>query len=156
MIQTLAERIGNFWLRRKIRQRRELTPLDVLRVASSPRLMQEAAVYGVQLTLFLPPSVVLTGLENLTIEGNVRIHGTRCLMLTTGERLHINPRQYKESRFVSAQDIQRHDEEILRQYRDDPRLKDAETIPGITPIEDRHSVPCGPCAEKNGGCGCQQ
>lgn len=156
MIQTLAERIGNFWLRRKIRQRRELTPLDVLRVASSPRLMQEAAVYGVQLTLFLPPSVVLTGLENLTIEGNVRVHGTRCVMLTAHDRIYINPPEHKDSRFVSADQIQRYDEEIQRHWRNDRRLQETEVIGSTALDKEPHTVPCSPCAEKKGDCGCLQ
>jgi hypothetical protein len=71
--------------------------------------MQEATDYGIRLVLFLPPSVVVTGLENLRLEGDVRIHCTRSMMVSTTKRLHINPKDYKNTRFVSAREIEEYD-----------------------------------------------
>jgi hypothetical protein len=109
--------------------------------------MQEATDYGIQLVLFLPPSVIITGLENLRVEGDVRIHCTRSMMVSTTKRLHINPKDYKNTRFVSAKEIEEYDrytvahaEELLPSVAGEVILHDSKSRLDNTLVCECHSV----------------
>jgi hypothetical protein len=144
MFQRIGEAIDAFRFKRKIKAGGSLTPLEALKVASSPRLASEIESLGVPVVVHFPPNVLVRGLENLAFEGSVRIHSTRNMMISSASRLHINPKRVKRLQSMSAREIDAYDTAVLEEQR----ARETVVLGSDSGIG---AVPC-----KQGDCGCPQ
>ena len=101
----VLEKIECFFLERKLNKNKKLTNREILFVADHPRLYYLALSKGVEMTIFLPPSIRISGLNQVTIEGNFRVYGTENIFLDSKENLHINSPYTKNKEFVVSQDL---------------------------------------------------
>lgn len=107
MINSILDAILSIRLKKKIARGAELTPLEVVKIASSPRLSKIMEARGAELTVRLPSFIKIVGLEDLVVAGSARVHCQANLVITTGGKLFINSPDMKGGRLTSLQ-IDRH------------------------------------------------
>ena len=117
MIQAISDFFTEIRLKRKISAGGSLTPLDVLKVASRPRLAAKIAALRPTITVDLPSNLVVNGVENLVFNSSVRIHSHENMVISTGNHLHSNPAVFKRKHIVSAEEIDIYDEMVVEEHR---------------------------------------
>ena len=117
MIQVISDFFTEIRLKRKLKAGGSLTPLDVLKVASSPRLATKIATMRPTLTIDLPSNLVINGLENIVFGASVRIHSHNNMVISTGNHLHSNPAVFKKKHLVNSDEIDLYDEMVVEEYQ---------------------------------------